>query len=230
MVESEIKYNILIVEDDKVISELISQNLSKNKNYNVKTVDRIKYANKELNKKYFDLICLDIILPDGNGIEFCNKLKKEECYKNTKVIIISKIEEIAKKVSAFEIGADEYLTKPFHPNELEVRVKKQLGLIKCKKREIKFKNLKLDIIRRNFIYDRYQLPLTETEFLLLKYLFEHNGRGHIDTLAKFMSSKKLRDVERETIIVSIKRLKDKLEKNTGVPFIKTRYGQGYYLP
>ncbi len=230
MRESEIKYNILVVEDNNTVSELICKALSKNKKYCVKVTDKIKWARKALTKKYFDLICLDIMLPDGNGIELCKELKKEHCYKNTKIIIISKKTQACEKVSAFEIGADEYLAKPFHPHELNIRIKKQLGLIRASKKDIEFKKFKLDPIHKKFLYEGYQLPLTETEFLLLKYLFEHNGIGQIDTLAQFISSKKLKDVERHSIIVSIKRLKDKLERNTGNPFIKTKYGHGYYIP
>ncbi len=230
MQKSEIKYNILIVEDNETISTLIHDALSKNEKFNLKITDKIKWAKKALARRYFDVICLDIILPDGNGIDFCKEIKKQHCYKNTKIIIISKKTQACEKVTAFEIGADEYLAKPFHPHELEIRVKKQLGLIKTGMKDIKYKNFKLDPIHKKFIYEEYQLPLTETEFLLMKYLFEHDGIGQIDTLAQFLSSKKLKDVERHSIIVSIKRLKDKLERNTGIPFIKTRYQQGYYIP
>ncbi len=223
-------YNILVVEDDKRMSYLIERCLSKNKQYEVQVADKIKWARQALEKTYFDLICLDLLLPDGNGIDLCKELKKSDEYKSTKIIVISKINQVINKVEAFKFGADEYLIKPFHPHELDIRVKKHLGLIGSGLKNIKYKNLTLDTRNMRFLHNSYEIPLTKTEFLLLQYLFEHEGFGNLNALTQFLSSKKFIDINNKSVIVSVNRLKKKLKTNTGNPFIKTKYGIGYYIP
>ncbi len=223
-------HNILIIEDNKKISGLIYKILNKNKLYEIQNVDKIKWARKAIKRTYFDLICLDILLPDGNGIDFCREIREKNYHENTKIIIISQKNEATSKVEAFQEGADEYIPKPFHPHELEIRVKKQLGLLKTKKKNIEYKNISLNPIRMLFIYEKYELPLTKTEYLLLKYLFEHDGYASLKVLSQFLSSKKFTYVNNKSVIVSINRLRKKLRINTGNPFIKTKYGTGYYLP
>lgn len=230
MQKETLTHNILIVEDDKRMSHLIQRSLSENKQYEVQVADKIKWARQALEKTYFDLICLDLLLPDGHGINLCKEIKKNNEYKNTKIIIISKINQVINKVEAFKFGADEYLIKPFHPRELDIRVKKHLGLINSGKKDIKYKNLTLDIINMEFLHNNYEIPLTKTEFLLLRYLFEHEGFGNLDALTQYLSSKKFMDIGSKSVIVSINRLKKKLRTNTGNPFIKTKYGIGYYIP
>lgn len=226
----ESEYKILVVEDNKKLSNLIVQILNKNPQYNAQSVNKLNQARKILKRWYFDLICLDIFLPDGNGIDLCKEIKKSNYHKNTKIIIISKKIQPQYTIEAFNFGADEYVTKPFHPQELEIRVKKQLGLIKNIEANIEFKNIKIDLVNMKFIYGKYELPLTKTEYLLLRYLFEHKGYANLDLLTHFLSSKKIKHVSDKSIVVSINRLRKKLEKSTGNPFIKTKYGAGYYLP
>jgi len=223
-------YNILIVEDSTTICNLIHKVLSKNKQYVIQKVDKIKWAKKALKKTYFDLICLDILLPDGNGINLCKTLREDSTYKNTKIIIISQITQAIDKVEAFKIGADEYIQKPFHPQELEIRIQKHLGLIDFKKPVLKYKNLKLDTVKMKFFHNNYEIHLTKTEFLIIKYFFQHGGFANLSSLTKFLSSKKITSVNNKSVIVSINRLKRKLNTNTGNPFIKTKYGIGYYIP
>jgi len=224
------KHNILVIEDNATVSRLIYKILSKNKLYEIQVTDKIKWAKQALRKTYFDLICLDILLPDGNGLSLCKELREDEAYKNTKILIISQKKEVLNKIDAFEIGADEYLSKPFHPHELEIRVKKHLGLINSAKSRIEYKNLSLDIKNMTFLYEKYELPLTKTEFLFLRYLFEHEGYANLEILARFLSSKKFTTVNNKAVIVCVNRLRKKLRVNTGNPFIKTKYGTGYYIP
>ena len=82
-------YNILIVEDNITVSKLISNTLRKNTQYIIQRTDKIKWARRLTNKIHFDLICLDIILPDGSGIDFCKELKDDHEHKNTKIIMIN---------------------------------------------------------------------------------------------------------------------------------------------
>lgn len=223
-------HNILVLEDNARLSKLISKILYKNKTYNISPVSNIRQAKKLLDKTYFDLICLDIILPDGNGIDLCREIKTDEKYKTTKILVISQKNKINDKVEIFENGADDYLPKPFHPDELEVRVKNLLGLTKSSQTLLKYKHYTLDKTNMKFLYDKYELPLTRTEFLLLQYIFEHQGFANLNLLTQFLSSKKFTYIDNKSVVVSVKRLKDKLRRNTGNPFIKTKYGSGYYIP
>jgi DNA-binding response OmpR family regulator len=223
-------YNVLIVEDNPTISQLIFTVISKNKQIQVQIADKIKWARQALQKTFFDLICLDILLPDGNGLEFFLELKNDPTFKDIKFIIISQKKSTHNIIEALELGVDDYLPKPFHPHELEVRVKKALGLVKKYKHEIKYKSFSLNQSQMILNYQKYNLPLTQTEFLLLQYLFEHEGFANLQVLAQYLSSKRFMSVNNKAVIVSIKRLRDKLRKNTGNPFIKTKYGVGYYIP
>ncbi len=222
--------NILIVEDNKILAKLIEKSLSKNPSYKIFATDKIKFARNCLEKFSFDLICLDLILPDGNGTTLLKEIKNSPLHKNTKVLVISRKAITATKIEAFENGADDYLTKPFHPEELAIRVKKLLGLTNLGSSTLQHKNLSLDKIHMKFLYEDYEIPLTQTEFLLLLYLFENNGIAKMTFLTSFLSSRKLKQIDEKSVIVSIKRLKDKLRRNTGNPFIRCRYGVGYYLP
>jgi DNA-binding response OmpR family regulator len=229
MQDSTETYNILIVEDNIDLSCLIAKNLKKNTNYNIYTAHKIKQAKKFVNKILFDLICLDIILPDGNGLKFCKEIKANPKTQDTKVLILTKKSDITSRLESFANGADDYLSKPFHPSELDIRIKNLIGLTKAKQ-EIKYKNFYLDKGQMRLNYEKYNLPLTKTDILILEYLFKHEGFANLEMLTQYISSKKFKSINNKSVIVSIKRLKDKLERNTGNPFIKTKYGGGYYLP
>jgi DNA-binding response OmpR family regulator len=223
-------HNILILEGNIEIANVIYNILRQNESYRIYKTHLIKQALKYTNKLHFDLICLDMMLSDGSGLDFCNMLKQDFAHKSTKIIIVSNRKLIESKTQAFENGIDDYITKPFHPKEIDLRVKHHLGLMIKAHPQINFKQFSLDTIQMHLIYYDYKLPLTQTEFLVLKYLFEHNGIANADVLSKFLSSKKFKYVDNTSVIVSIKRLRDKLKRNTGNPFIKTRYGAGYYIP
>ena len=224
------KYNILIVEDNTTILNLIHKVLSKNKRYTVQKANKIKWAKQALKNTYFDLLCLDIILPDGNGINLCKELRQDNANKSTKIIIISQKTQAISKVEAFKTGVDEYIQKPFHPQELEIRIEKQLGLIKQNRSTMKYKNLSLDLVGMKLLNNEYEIPLTRNEFILIKYFFEHGGFANLDALTKYLSSKNYNPIDSKSVIVSISRLKRKLQKNTGNPLLKTKYGVGYYIP
>ncbi len=223
-------YNILVIEDNVTVSKLICQTLRKNPNFNIQQVDKIKWARKAIKKTLFDLICLDILLPDENGLDFCKEIKKDENFKNTKIIVISQRTNTLTKIESFNIGADEYITKPFHPQELDIRVKKQLGLIERRSFNIKFRHFELETKGQVFKCEKYEIPLSTTEFLIMKHLFENNGCVKTDTLGRFLSSQKFLHINHKTVVVAMSRLKRKLRKNTGRSFIKNRYGVGYYFP
>jgi two-component system, OmpR family, response regulator RegX3 len=223
------QYNILIVEDNASISQLIQKNLQTQNFFNIYTTSSVKQAKRLLNKTFFDVICLDIILPDGNGFQLCKDVKGDPHLKSTKIIIISRKVSINYRLEAFQHGADDYLPKPFFPDELNIRIKKLLGLLDTQVQYIKFKNLSLNPTQMRFMYEKYDLPLTNTELLILTYLFNHQGFANLEMLTHFLSSKKLKSVRSQSVVVSMQRLREKLKQATGNPFIKTKYGAGYYL-
>ncbi len=229
MQEQNYTHSILIVENNVGVANLIYSTLAKSKHYNIEIAHKISQAQKQINKKIFDLICLDIILPDGNGIDFCKSLKQNPDYRTTKVLIISNNKTTDYQIKAFENGSEDYILKPFHPTDLEIRVKHHLGIMQKPFPQISYKRFALDSIRMILIYQNYELPLTKTEFLILKYLFENDGIAKTDVLSKFLSSKKFKNIENKSVVVSVKRLREKLKRNTGCPFIKTKYGIGYYI-
>ncbi|MCC6277382.1 MAG: response regulator transcription factor [Oligoflexia bacterium] len=115
---------ILLVEDSADLVNAIKWGLSQ---YEVTSVSSIKQARERASQSHFDLVLLDINLPDGNGVQFWAELKSSEGYKNTPALFISGRDDFGDKVLAFSLGAEDYITKPFDVRELSLRVNRRLG-------------------------------------------------------------------------------------------------------
>ncbi len=227
--EGPYKYNILILEDDSKLANLITQALRKEHCYRVYVTHSIKEAQKLLNSKYFDLICLDLLLPDGKGESLCKEIRKNPKFVLTKIVVISGKNSIHERVEILELDIDDYLPKPFYPRELRVRIKKLLGLTNPKLCKSKIGTLKLDCHKEVLNTQEEEIVLTKTEFLILKFIFEHNGFANRSLLLKFLSQKKKRSIDKTSLITSINRLQKKCKRKTGRTFLKNKYGVGYYI-
>ncbi len=222
---------ILIIEDQQSIAELEKDYLEINHfQVDIKNNGR-EGLNQALTKDY-DLILLDLMLPDIDGFEVCKKIRQE---KNIPVLIVSARAEDIDKIRGLGLGADDYISKPFSPNELVARVKAHLsrfdqltGKSDKSSHEIQIKNLTINQISHRVFLDSQEINLTTKEFEILNFLASHpNILFSKEQLYNHIwGDNSYGDIA--TIAVHIKKIRDKIEKNPQNPsFIGTLWGSGY---
>ncbi len=168
------KGRILIIEDEENIAKLVSLYLSK-EDYSVDIASSGRAGLQKLEEKSYKVIILDLMLPDYDGFDVCRKIRKE---KNTPIIMLTAKDTEIDKVVGLEIGADDYVTKPFSPRELTARIKAVLRrTAESEEREevISVDQVTIDARRREVIVGESQVNLTVKEFDLLYYLAENKG-------------------------------------------------------
>ena len=218
------KAHILVVDDDDGIRELVKQFLNQN-NYLVTTAKSAEDALEKVKIIKFDLIVLDIMMPGKNGLEFTNENKKKL---DTPIILLTAKGEASERIEGLEVGADDYLAKPFEPKELILRINNILIKTKNKdlKRIIEFGTIKIDL-NKLFIYrNQKSLKINNTEKIILKKMI--NSPGKIFRREEIGS---LIDLGKErSIDVIITRLRKKIEENPKSPkYLQTIRGEGYVL-
>jgi len=218
------KAHILVVDDDDGIRELVKQFLNQN-NYLVTTAKSSEDALDKVKIIKFDLIVLDIMMPGKSGLEFTNENKKKL---DTPIILLTAKGEASERVEGLEIGADDYLAKPFEPKELILRINNILNKTKTEnlKRIIEFGSIKIDL-NKLFIYRNQQsLKINNTEKIILERMI--NSPGKIFQREEIGS---LIDLDKErSIDVIITRLRKKIEENPKSPkYLQTIRGEGYVL-
>ena len=221
---------VLIIEDEPDIRKTIDYNLSK-ESFKVVQAESIAEGEKALAAKKIDVVILDLMLPDGSGLTLCRDIKSEAKTKHIPVIILTAKTEEVDRVVGFELGADDYVTKPFSVRELILRVK---AILKrgtgSTQQENSDSNIEAGDLRMNldahqvFISDE-EIALTSLEFRLLKHLLDRRGRVQTrDQLLEEVWGYSS-DVTTRTVDTHIKRLREKL---LGVGnCIQTIRGVGY---
>ena len=218
------KAHILVVDDDDGIRELVKQFLNQN-NYLVTTAKSSEDASEKVKIIKFDLIVLDIMMPGKSGLEFTNENKKKL---DTPIILLTAKGEASERVEGLEIGADDYLAKPFEPKELILRINNILNKTKTEdlKRIIEFGSIKIDL-NKLFIYRNQQsLKINNTEKIILEKMI--NSPGKIFQREEIGN---LIDLDKErSIDVIITRLRKKIESTPKSPkYLQTIRGEGYVL-
>lgn len=220
----ELKPSILIVEDDKKIREIINNGLSTT--FNIHMAPTCTSAYEEISKNDFEVVCLDIGLPDGNGLEICRYLKSKK--PNVSVIVLSKKSLIQDRLSAFNTGADDYVAKPFFIEELRARVLNQIK----HHREIKGPGVSynLDTDKGKFICKYGTISLTKTETIVMHAIISSSIRYvTIDNILQHFSTYTLKIPSGEATKVTISRINSKFRRILGVTPIRSKYGFGYYI-
>ena len=219
--------HILVVDDDKRILELINDYLNKN-NFRVSTADNAIKAREKIENIEFDIIILDIMMPGESGLSLTDSLKKNNF--KTPILLLSALGNPEDRIKGLEIGANDYLTKPFEPKELLLRIKNLIQknkYSKLNKKVIKFGpysfNLKNEILKK----DGKVFILTSSETKLLSILAKNEGkpifRHNLSNILNITNSSRALDVQ-------ITRLRNKIEKNKKFPtYIQTVRGRGYVL-
>ena len=218
------KAHILIVDDDYGIRTLVKQYLGKN-NYLVTTAKSAEDAFEKVKIIKFDLIVLDIMMPGKTGLEFTSENKNKI---DTPIILLTAKGEPSDRVEGLEIGADDYLPKPFEPKELILRINNILNKTKIEdsKRIIEFGNIKMDL-NKMFIYkNKENIKINNTEKIILEKMINSPGK-----IFKREEIGKLIDLEKErSIDVIITRLRKKIEETPKSPkYLQTIRGEGYVL-
>ena len=216
--------HILVVDDDEGIRFLVKKYLNE-KNFLVSTAKSAEDALDKILVIKFDLIVLDVMMPGKNGLEFIKEQKKKI---NTPIILLTAKGEANDRVKGLEIGADDYLPKPFEPKELDLRIKNILNKIKKnkKKRIIEFDNIKIDLNKLLIFNNKNEFKINITEKIILEEMINDPGktfsRGAIG---------KLIDLDKErSVDVIITRLRKKIEVDPKNPkYLQTLRGAGYVL-
>ena len=216
--------HILVVDDDDGIRELVKKYLSEN-NFLITTANSAEDAKEKISIIKFDLIVLDIMMPGKSGLEFTLENKDNI---NTPIILLTAKGESNERVEGLEVGADDYLPKPFEPKELVLRIKNILNKTKSKniKRIIEFDNVKIDLNKLLIIQNKKEFKINNTEKTILEKMINAPGQTFSrESIGKIINLEKERSID-----VIITRLRKKIEINPKNPkYLQTIRGSGYVL-
>ena len=227
------KKKILIIEDEQSISDIIKFNLEKEGYITLTAYDGQDGLDKALSENP-DLILLDVMLPLMDGFQVCKKVREESL---VPILMLTAKEEEIDKVLGLELGADDYITKPFSMRELIARIKANIrrtdfaDIVKDAPSDVQtFGNLEIDMNRFEVRKSGETLELTQREFELLKYLAAAEGRvfSREQLLEEVWGYEYYGDIR--TVDVTVRRLREKLEDDSSDPkYIMTKRGIGYYF-
>jgi DNA-binding response OmpR family regulator len=218
---------ILIVEDEENL-RLTIVNFLENGGYICEQADKLESAEAKLHLYEYDCLLVDIGLPDGNGLDLILKLKTE--YPQTGVIIISAKNSLDDKVLGLDLGADDYISKPFNLTELNARIKSVYRRLKLGgKKELTIDKLRIFPENRQVIVADEQLVLTKKEFDLLLFFISNPQRVLTkESIAEHLWGDFADSADSFDFVYSqIKNLRKKLHEKTGVDYFKNVYGSGY---
>jgi len=220
---------VAIIDDEQDIAELVAVNLKK-EGFRTKEFEEGKPFFVWLKKQLPDLVILDLMLPDISGLDICRELKKDPRYSGIPVIMLTAKKDEFDKILGLELGADDYVTKPFSPRELTARVKVILRRNETKTSEkaiVIGDILSLNIEKFEVCVENKKIGLTTTEFKILKLLI--SKPGNVFTRDQILNSLWGEDkiVIDRTVDVHVKNLRDKLGR--AGKFIKNIRGIGYKL-
>ncbi|KQC00715.1 response regulator transcription factor [Pedobacter sp. Hv1] len=218
---------ILLVEDEPVLLDEIATYF-KSHHFTCEHATTFKHAEQKLTDYLYDIVVLDITLPDGNGIELIEKIKQKHL--ETGILMLSAKHSLQDKLNGFNLGADDYLTKPFYLEELNARVNAIYRRKALKGAEkITFDGITIEPLSKSITFQNQEIGLTRKECELLIYfvinkdrvvsrtsIVEHLWGDHFDQNDSF-----------DTIYVHMMNLRKKLLKTSGKDYIKTVYGIGY---
>jgi len=218
------KAHVLVVDDDDGIRNLVKQYLNEN-NFLVTTAISAEDAVQKINLIKFDLIVLDIMMPGKNGLEFTIENKQKI---NTPIILLTAKGETSERVEGLEVGADDYLAKPFEPKELILRIKNILNKTKSKniKRVIDFGNITIDLNKHLIFKNDKEFKINNTEKTILEEMVNSPGKTFSrEEIGGIINLDKERSID-----VIITRLRKKIEIDPKNPkYLQTLRGVGYVL-
>lgn len=221
--------DIFLLEDDEAIGIGLTYSLE-NEGYNVTLAKSVKEVEKIIDEKEFSLYILDLTLPDGSGYDVCKRIKAKG---DLPVIFLTAYDDEVNVIMGFELGADDYISKPFRVKELMLRIKSVMRRYSNETSDgiIKINNLKINTNEAKVYKNNEEIILTAMEYRLLLILLSNRGK----VLSRTALLENIWDVagdfvEDNTLTVYIKRLRDKIEEDPAKPeFRKTVRGLGYVI-
>lgn len=223
--------DVLLIEDDAVVSKIVERTLGVN-GYSYTSRSNATEGEELARKKQFDVIILDLGLPDKNGMEVCKSLRADGI--TTPILILSAMSGVKTKVQGLEIGADDYLTKPFDVDELTARLnalnRRHNELDNDETEQILHcAELKINLLEREFVVNRENVLLTNNEFDLMIYLMKNANR----VVTRDEIASEVWDIHFDTqtnyINVYISYLRKKIAEHTDTNYIQTIRGKGFML-
>ncbi len=219
---------VLIVEDEKALAEILEYNFKK-EGYVVDTASDGEIALDKIIFKAPDLIILDWMLPKLSGIELCRKVRTNKKIKNIPIIMLTARGEEEDRLKGLEMGADDYVTKPFSINELLARAKAVLKRIRpiFAEEEVIFEDIKINIGTHKVFRNSKEIKLGPTEFNLLRFFMENISR--VFSRQQLLNHVWKHDalVEPRTVDVHVRRLRKSLNAGNQKDFIRTVRSAGY---
>ena len=216
--------HILVVDDDDGIRNLVKKYLNEN-NYLITTASSAEDALEKINLIKFDLIILDIMMPGKSGLEF---IKENQKRLETPIILLTAKGEPSERIEGLEVGADDYLPKPFEPKELLLRIENIIKKTKRSdlKRIIEFENVKIDLNKQIILKENIEYKINSTEKKILEKMINYPGKTFSrEEIGIFIELDKERSID-----VIITRLRKKIEIDPKNPkFLQTIRGAGYVL-
>jgi len=216
--------HVLVVDDDDGIRSLVKQYLNEN-NFLVTTANSAEDAISKTLIIKFDIIVLDVMMPGKNGLEFIHENKERI---NTPIILLTAKGETGDRVEGLEIGADDYLPKPFEPKELTLRIKNILNKTKKinQKRVVEFDNIRIDLNKLLIFKNKSEFKINNTEKIILEKMINEPGKTFSrEDIGKLIDLDKERSID-----VIITRLRKKIEVDSKNPkYLQTLRGVGYVL-
>lgn len=225
--------SILVVDDDKEIADLVEIHLVSD-GYQVYKANSAKEGMEIFEKEDIDLMILDIMMPEVDGLTMCNMVREKS---NLPIIMLSAKSTDLDKIVGLSNGADDYVIKPFNPLELMARVKSQLRRYTTfnvpQERQIKeiiVTNLRIDTVNHKVIANEKEVKLTPIEFKIVTLLASHPGKVYsTDEIFEQVWNEKMYEAN-NTVMVHIRRLREKIETNPrNAQIIKTVWGVGYKI-
>ena len=219
---------ILIVEDDKRVARFVVKGLNENA-YTTSWAAGCSEANDLLSEGDYDMIVLDLGLPDGDGLDLLREWRR--CGFNEPVLILSARDRLEDRINGLNLGADDYLPKPFSFEELLARVRSQLRRSsKTKQTVMEHRGIRMDLLGHTVTFEGRGIDLTNREFALLEALLQNHGR----VLTRTQIGEKIwdahYDMQTNLIDVYIRKLRKNLGDHHEPPLIKTVRGVGYSMP
>jgi DNA-binding response OmpR family regulator len=217
---------VLIVDDNSSVRRIVKDSLEEDCRFSISEARRLSDAYFLLRSKIFDLVILDIRLPDGEGFELLSDKDIRKRHKRMKFLMLSQKSDVETKVGAFRKGAIDYLTKPFSTEELKIRVLKALGYDPSGE-DLTHGNLTLNTKDLFITYGGIKIMLTKSEVKLLETILIRK-KATVKILSKeLFDSTKDKDLCNTRVYIS--RLNSKFKEITNLKFIKSKYSEGYYI-
>ena len=218
------KAHILLVDDDEGIRSLVKKYLNEN-NFLITTADSAENATEKVKIIKFDLVILDVMMSGKSGLDFINDHK---VHLDTPIILLTAKGEASDRIEGLELGADDYLAKPFEPKELLLRIKNILTktIITDQKRIIEFENVKIDLNKLIIMKNKKEFKINNTEKIILEKMINNPG----NTFSRERIGELINLDKERSIDVIITRLRKKIEIDPKNPkFLQTIRGAGYVL-